>query len=423
MQRKRTTIIILAVIFAALLIVVFAINQYNGNRYRWYENYDSKSKQPYGLLFIKKMIEGYAEKQYIYNDKKPIFTLLDTKKFPSNTSYIHIGEAVYQGEKDVQALLNFVNVGNTVLFVTNSSPYALLEKLYKDECLDEILLASINNTKSEFSFLHDTLNVNSNNSVKKFSFNKKFIDRDEPYTWQYLEPEIFCTENKSITPIGYIHNGGVNFYRIQYGKGYFYFHTNPLAFTNYQLTKKSSVEYASIVFSHLHKSTIIYDDFAKVPFINDGQNIYNSPLYIILQEPALKFAWWLLLATVILYVLIAAKRQQRIIPVLEPKANTSMAFVELISTLHFQNGNHLEAARKKMKYFFHFIKTRYAINLQQNHKENVKLLAEKSKVKENEIQEILDHYKLIDQYSYTNIEANKLTQLYFSIENFYKKCI
>ena len=62
MQRKRTTIIILAVIFAALLIVVFAINQYNGNRYRWYENYDSKSKQPYGLLFIKKMIEGYAEK-------------------------------------------------------------------------------------------------------------------------------------------------------------------------------------------------------------------------------------------------------------------------------------------------------------------------------------------------------------------------
>jgi hypothetical protein len=420
-QRRRTTIIILSIVAGAALLVLFISQQYNQNKYQWYENYDTNSKQPYGLLFIKKMLEGYAEKEFIYNNKRPAAFLLDSTRLTTKSSYVFIGGYLYQSDQDVAALLDYVKAGNNALFISNTIPELLEKELYKNQCLEYIETQGQSNETTELAFLHDSLRANS--AHEKYAYTYMFKDKPMSHYWYHLDPEVFCSENTSITPLGVVANGGVNFFRIPHGSGYFYFHTTPFAFTNYALIRQSSVEYATNVFSHIHTETILYDDFAKLPIYGSRNKTGSGPLSIIMQEPALKLAWWMLLGCVVIYVWIASKRQQRVIPVIEPKANTSMAFVDLISTLHFQNGNHLEAARKKMKYFYHFCKTRYGVNLQQGSKEQLKVLAEKSKVKEEEIQLVLDHYKLIDKYSYTSIAPERLMDLYQSIENFYKKCI
>ncbi|MCE2734460.1 MAG: hypothetical protein ACOVOF_05695 [Chryseotalea sp.] len=420
-QRRRTIIVILAIVAGVALLILFVNQQFNQNKYKWYETYDSKSDQPYGLLFMRKMLEDYANKEFYYNNKLPAAFLLDSTRIKTKSSYVFIGQYVYQTENDVQALLNYVHAGNDALFISREIPELLQKELYKEQCLEYIETMGQSAESVNLAFLHDSLRISTANQPYAYTY----MIRDKPtiYYWTHLDPEVFCSENSSITPLGLVANGGVNFFRISHGSGYFYFHTTPFAFTNYALIRPESVEYAAKVFSHMHTEHIVFDDFAKLPSYGSRNTSRNGPLSILLQEPALKYAWWMLLATVIIYVWIAAKRQQRVIPVIEPKANTSMAFVELISTLHFQNGNHLEAARKKMKYFYHFCKTRYGVNLQQGSKEQLKVLAEKSKVKEEEIQLILDHFKLIDKYSYTSIAPERLMDLYQSIENFYKKCI
>src|SRR5690606_3172074 len=148
----------------------------------------------------------------------------------------------------------------------------------------------------------------------------------------YFSDRIFCDSTRSITPLGYQEDGGVNFIRIAAGNGNLYLHSNPLVFTNYFLTNEENVAYASAVFSHLRGKGIVWDEYSKIPFAGNN-NAYNSPLYYILQQPSLKYAWWLLLLTVLLYVVFAARRTQRVIPVIDPKTNSSLEFVNLISSL------------------------------------------------------------------------------------------
>jgi hypothetical protein len=141
-----------------------------------------------------------------------------------------------------------------------------------------------------------------------------------------------------------------------------------------------------------------------------------------MQQPALKYAWWMLIAGAVLYIIFASKRTQRIIPVLEPKTNTSLEFLNVISSLHYQNPDHLDMARKKMKYFLYFIRARYGINAPAFTQEHVKRLAEKAKVDVADVQAIHDRYKTIESYGTFNEEPDRLIALYQAIEKFYKTC-
>jgi len=108
--------------------------------------------------------------------------------------------------------------------------------------------------------------------------------------------------------------------------------------------------------------------------------------------------------------------------VLEVKSNTSLEFLNVISSLHYQNPNHLDMARKKMKYFLYFIRARYGINTQSFAEEHVRRVAEKSKVDIADIQIIHDRYKVIESYSISNDESDRLVGLYQAIDKFYKNC-
>jgi hypothetical protein len=235
-----------------------------------------------------------------------------------------------------------------------------------------------------------------------------------------VSPEIFC-DKTPVLPLGYQSSNQVNFLGVPHGKGHLYLHTNPIVFTNYFISKSENREYISGVFSHLGGKNIIWDEYSRMPFIQNN-NSYNSPLYYLLQQKALKYAWWLMLISVLLYILFAAKRTQRIIPVLEAKNNTSLEFIQLISSLHYQNGNHLDMARKKMKYFLYFIRSKYGIQAQTFKDEHILRLSEKSKVDHAEVESIFRQYHLIEKNSNSNIDVNRLLDLYNSIESFYKLC-
>lgn len=419
MNKNRIPIILFAVLGAFLLIYFFMSGRDEKN-YQWFESYDSKSDQPYGTLFIKRLLESYRpEGTFVSNDKKSLKELLDSTSANLNTDYIFIGQSIHLNDEDKDALVKFVDAGNDAFISSLAAPVDIIDRFYLNECEEGLYFTNAEDDSTinvTFNFYHDTLRTQGG-----YSYSYRYGSVDLPYEWMHLTNRVFCENTTSIIPLGYRTPDLVNFFKLPHGKGNLYIHCNPLVFTNYFLTKKDKAAYASGVFTHLNGKNMIWDEYSKIPFW-DNNNAYNSPLYYILQQPSLKYAWWLLLLTVAIYVLFAAKRTQRIIPVFEPKTNTSLEFVNLISSLHYLNGNHLDMVKKKMKYFLYFIRSKYGIHAQTFSEGDIQKLSDKSKVNLGDVQAIFNQYSLIERNFANDIEATRLVDFYYAIEKFYKTC-
>ncbi|HEX8059308.1 MAG TPA: DUF4350 domain-containing protein, partial [Cyclobacteriaceae bacterium] len=345
-MRSKGIIIGAVAVFAVLLVLYFYLNQQKGPKHNWYQSFDKKSSEPYGTMVIKQMLEASHTGSKTAIEKEPLHKVLSGTKF-TNTDYVLIGHSIYLDEQDVASLKKFLDDGNNVFIATLDPPESLLKSVYTNECEGGIGYDYDIDTTIHANFYHPGLK-----RKRDYAFTYRVGSKDFPYYWRTLGESALCDSTVGISSIGYQENNSVNFFRISYGPadGQVYMHTAPVMFTNYFMAKADNMEYASSVFAHLTGDNLIWDDVSKVPFSN-LQNPYDSPLYYIMQQPALKYAWWMLLVGAILYVIFASKRTQRIIPVLEPKTNTSLEFLNVISSLHYQNPDHLDMARKKMKYF------------------------------------------------------------------------
>lgn len=414
-NNARITVIVLLIVLVLASLIYF-ISQQNDKEFNWYENYESKSKQPYGLAFIRELLPSYFPGSNIQiNKKKKLSEVLGEK---DSTLYLFIGETHYLNSADQEALQTFIKNGGTAFVSSNNFPYSLLSDAYTSPCVESLNYLYNDLEEVGMNFYHSALKRNQN---YKFRYREK--NQDRVYYWKSLDVNAVCELEKNITPLGYLESDDlyINFFRMSIGKGVVYFHSNPIIFTNYFITKKENLPYVDGVMSHLYAKNIIWDEKSKVPLYSNESGA-GSPLYYILQQPSLKYAWWLFLFGVLLYLIFAAKRKQREIPVLEKKNNTSLEYVRMVAALHFQNGNHLDIARKKMKYFFHFVRNRYGIHLALDQAHSIELLSQKSNVSKSVIESIAEQYHLVDRYSYTNIEADKLSKLYFAIDQFYKSC-
>jgi hypothetical protein len=416
MKKGQTTTMVLFGLAGVLLLLFFIFND-DGKHYRWYESYRASSDQPYGTLFIQKMLENYRPgRKFIVNDKQGLDVLLLDGQEKRKTDYIFIGQSCFLDYKAVSALVKFIESGGNAFIASLEPPIDIINAIYFKECGEEITFRQNEVEGVNLSFFHSALKEV---GAPRYVF--RYGSDDVPYSWSYIDSAVFCDSTRSIVPLGYMNDQRVNFIKISAGKGNLYLHSNPLVFTNYFLTQPAKVDYVAGVFSHLDGENIIWDEFSKIPFTGND-NAYNSPLYYILDQPSLKYAWWMMLITVLLYILFVAKRRQRIIPVLEPKTNTSLEFVNLISRLYYRNGNHVDMARKKMKYFLYFVRSRYGIQTDKFSDEHIRKLAEKSKVSHGVIEVIFFQYYLIEEKFRENIEANRLADLYFAIDSFYKQC-
>ena len=415
-KRNNLIITILFSLLGVLLLLYFTLNSQNERPYQWQEDYQASSDQPYGTLFIKELLESFRPgEQFLYNDKKPLHDLLDSAALKGPTDYIFIGQHLYLDSADVSALLNFIYSGNDAFIASNLLPLDVVDSIFANECSREIYVENHELKSVTSNFYHPALHTE-----KGYAYSYRRNQWEYPYSWRSLNPEIFCDSVRSIIPLGYQEADQINFCSIPYGEGNLFVHTSPIMFTNYFLCDTAKATYAAGVFSHLRGKAIIWDEFSKLKFTENDEP-YSSPLSYILQHNSLKYAWWMMLVCAVLYTLFTAKRKQRVIPVLEKKVNTSLEYVKMISALHFQNGNHLDIARKKMKYFLYFIRARYGLHTQNFSEAHISLLAEKSKVDMKDVQIIFNEFDQVEQNFYNNPQE-RLVTLYNAIDNFYKHC-
>lgn len=409
---KKAAIVVLIIL--GVVVLVFLYLSLNKNRYNWFETYASKSDQPFGTRYFHDLLESYATAGFIDNKTKPLEVLLDTAASATPTTYVSTGYFWDGDSVSAAALLRFIEAGNEAFIIVNVEPQTLLEKAYLRECSSFIKFPTVESKTITANFFHPTFA-----SSGGYAFTHRVKDEDVDYSWHYVNSYALCDSAYSIVPLGFFDTDHVNFFKIPYGKGNLFVHTNPMLFTNYFMVEESGVDYAAAVISHSPNRKIIWDDYQAGFSFNRRPNAYNNPLYYILEQPALRYAWWMMLALALIYVVFAAKRQQRFIPVVEKKTNTSLAFLKMVSSLHFRNGNNADMARKKMRYFLHTVRSRYGLHTHTIDAQFIEKLSTKSQVSQQELELIFQQYRIINNFQ--EIDSAPLVNLYNAIQNFYNK--
>jgi len=420
---NRTSYIIFG-IAALLLLTIFLLLQQDQSKFDWQETYEEAEKDPYDTYIIQQLLEGYFSEEE--------FTIIEESiaaELPLNQSatYVFIGEAQLMDSTDMEQLLEFVYNGQTAFIASRLLPPTLQDELYNEVCdegwwayHDEYWSASM-----PVNLLHPQLRL-----PEEVPLHHVYQNDTIYYRWQYFDPSSFCEDETAPIQLGYALDSLVNFVQVSYGKGQFLLHTMPIAFTNLPMLEEEVVEYASRVFTHLPEAPIYWDRSSRVSeevakrayFPNESDYSRGlsdeSPLQYILAQPALAWAWYIALGLGLLYLLFRAKRQQRIIPVLETNTNTSLEFIATIGRLYFLQNNHKKLALQKMKLFLNDIREKYQLATNELDELFAEKLAMRAEVSKPLIDKILLYNKNINSSKF--VSENTLLEFHRLLTEFWQ---
>ena len=416
---KQSNLIVVAAVVIFVGALLLFINPSSDQKFNWNENYKHNNNQPYGAEILYKLLQNYQPKSSVtLNEDSLSKESLYSAWFEQKT-YFFIGENQYINSVEEQNLLEFASRGNTVMVISNNPNFNLLQTIDSAGVHSkEAILFSYSSIDVQAKFT-DSIPKQSN----LFSFHFLQVDKKEQYSYKYFNPE-YIAQNSSIVPLSAFNNGQVNFITAPVGKGRIFYHTNPLFFANYHLIKKQSALHAARVLSFLKPGEIIWDlksqDWTAEFDAPKGSSKGASPLSFVLANEALRIALWILLLASLIYMLFALKRIQRIVPIIEPKRNSSLAFIRTIGRLYFLEREHATMVRHQMRYFLSWIREKYRIQASELDDATIEKLHIRSGVSKEIIQNIREEFNKIRVY--TILEDDAVIKFHQAITRFYKHC-
>ena len=430
-QNQIAFYIVVAVLLLGSVIYLFYPSKKKKD-FIWYPRFYHEGNQPYDFnLFHKILNDNYLVDTFDMSDQKDF---ANNKNHISN-GYLYLGDYPYLDSAKSESLKKFILNGGCVFIISHSIPDSLFLHLVDEEdCVSYLVrndkLSTSTSTNISCGFEHP------NFKDRNYNFNFKSEEDSAEYMWTYIPPYYLCdpfVKLGGFSNLNFENANYANFIKADFGKGSVYWHSNPILFTNYFLSSRHGSDgfnYLNDILSHIDVKKWYWDEaeiqnssgeMPKRSFVKP-----KTPLEYIFSQPALAFAWILLLILVALYLLFAAKRQQRVIPILETNRNTSLEFINTIGRLYFQQQNHLVIFEKLMQLFKTHLKRRYAIILKDEQLQDevmIERIVRKTDIDKEIINAILKEYhSLKSKIISPNVEmsAETLNKFYVLLEKFYK---
>jgi hypothetical protein len=208
----------------------------------------------------------------------------------------------------------------------------------------------------------------------------------------------------------------VTFIRMTIGEGELFIHTMPLVYTNYALLhSEDAAAYAWRALSYLPPDQDVLWDTQYKPL----RTVVRSPLRYVLSDRSLKSAVYVMLLGIVLFMLFEAKRRQRIIPVVTPPRNETLAFVETVGRLYHQRGDHADLAKKKIRFFLEHVRTQFRLSTRTLDETFVHRLADRSGVPEGDVRALVGRFQRLGEQE--RITRDELLDLHDRIEAFHRQ--
>lgn len=335
------------------------------------------------------------------------FNYINSMQTGGNAVYYTTASNLLMTEGEAQNLSSYVKLGNTVF---------LSCKFFDDTVLDNFLLKATNYKPGPFEIPYN------------FGINKIALEAhgDEKYNTSfsyYYLPFI-----NSFSEINYANykilgrnsKGVPNFIVYFWGKGKLFLHCDPAALSNHFLMTGNNYKYFEKILSYLPEApTKIYiDDYYCNKNYKEGDDD-KSLLAMIYARPALAWAFSILLAAFLLYLILNIKRMQRIMPVRKPVVNDSVNFVEAISTLYYKKKDNKNIADKMISYFYDDLRSKYFITNTQMSTDLVATLSHKSGMAVEDTQRLFYNIKMVqDSDTVTDEHLLELNKLIYKFKNF-----
>ncbi|WP_340066730.1 DUF4350 domain-containing protein [Ascidiimonas aurantiaca] len=371
---------------AGLLLALFIVLEYNKPRkINWFPSYDRSHKIPMGTRVFNEQLNVMYRDQ-VKNIRKPPYQFL--KQQPDAKGiYVFANQTLVLGEEEFTTLIEWVAKGNTLWVAANT----IEEKLMDTLGIESKKVTNYATLKADYRL------VLSNPVFKNIP--EAVYDRGTTVSYFKAKKESDSSEIRSLGKI--VINADSSSYKniIQssFGNGKIILSHFPEAFTNYFILKEPNDQYTSGLLSYFQDYPTIYiDNYYKA-----GKKIYSSPLYLLLSTRELKWAYYITLIALLIFIIFEGKRKQRSIPVLVPLKNQSLSFVKTIANMYFEKKEHKAIATYRIKYFFESLRRKSMLNYAETDEKVLQIAAEKmGKSQEtaknlfNKISEIRDKPKI-----------------------------
>lgn len=412
----------------ALFALMFLL-QYNlPKKFQWNATYYHADRQPFGCYVFDSVLSQSMPRSYQVTSKT--FLQLDLEHPKEKIGVLVIVDRQDLHKLDVKHLCEIAKRGGKVMIVAGSTAVegGMIVVDGVEERVGELFKNELERTFKISIWSHSSFSLNYILS-RDLSNTARYLDTicwkgksqvyppHEYVVWDGLATGYLNLDSvRSKSPLAYYKsNGRVEENRIvaatlPYGKGEVIFVVTPLLFTNYGILEGNTSEYIFRLMSQM-ADVPIYRTEAYME-TEAMRNAQSSPLRELIKRPPLRWAIYLTMLGILLFMITTARRRQRVIPVVTKPGNKSLEFIRLIGTLYYQRCSHVELVQKKFLFFTEELRRRTGIEISEVNTDDrdVKLLSLKTGLDEAYVLQTLREIRLTI-HSEIDIEASEMRRL------------
>lgn len=447
MKSSRNFLFVMLVLF-----VLFCLLQVNlPKKFVWSPTFSHVDKQPLGCFVFDSVLTQSLPNGY--HVTKKTFFQLDQEHAKEKISVLMVVDQQNLKQLDVKYLCNIARRGGKVMVVASSSfddgrnadtvVVDELERTFKVRIEDGTyfslrgILAGLkahdndmydtiywNNRETMYAaqsyrmfynMVGGTLFVDSVPKVKRLAYTLSTAGydykHDSLYVGDFTGFDTIVDEKERIERIDTFAIKKVpTAVSVPYGKGEVIFVSSPLLFTNYGMLEGNTFVYIFRLMSYL-ADLPVYRTEAYVK--TDAMLVAEqSPFREFIKRPPLRWALYLALLGVVLFMIFTARRRQRVIPIMSKPANRSLEFIQLIGTLYYQRKDHVDLVRKKFKLFAEELRKTAGVDISDVNTDDREylLLAEKTGMNSDRLKKVIRQIRLV-LHSEGNISVEEMRSL------------
>jgi hypothetical protein len=260
------------------------------------------------------------------------------------SAYVLVSPYVNAHKTEVEKMKDFISDGNTMLVITDGLSDAFKEVFEVDIMhRPDSVARNLYGLADTYKFLLDSYDTAA--SASKFGF----------YYYPLTATVDSFNNSRRVATLNMA--GNTDGIEMEIGSGRLILVANAKAVSNYFLLTGENYRYGVGLLSYLNfnPDAIYWDEFYRRNTNRpaEDQSIFSA----IFANPALRWAFWLLLALCAIAVFTNLFRRQRVIPVRKPNRNTTVEFTQTIARLYYNKKDNRNIALKMIQHFMEHIRS------------------------------------------------------------------
>ena len=378
---------------AGSFLLLIAVEFFAPRPIDWTVTFAKGQKSPNAGFVLNKVLSDVFPSGTVTNSDLPLFDLVDD----SDRNYLIIAQQFTADEFDSDKILTAINQGASLMLATSYGASDLFsdtldfkigitdrEQFITSTIVLDTMVLRVRGVKEDFIFLASDVGTH-------------FATFDStaftPFAWNQFD-QVVAIER-------------------ELGDGKIVITTAAMAFVNQYLIKDNNYRFASAMLNHLPDRDLVWTEYYQL-----GRYEPRTPLRFVLSSIPLRWAYFTVLISLVLFVIFEAKRKQRIIPIITPLRNTSVDFVKAVGNLYFEKKNHKNMTSKKIKFLLEHIRTHLRLKTNTLDDEFIEHLVNKTGKDRVNMEGLVNMINILSRK--TEVTGHELIILSKKIDAFYK---